>query len=55
MDIKNMSTSDIKCMLTTMNTQIENSNNKEAEFLEDFYKDFIDSCENKLKTRSKNT
>ena len=55
MDIKAMKTSDIRCMLMTMNTQIENSDNAEAEFLEEYYKDFIDSCENELKTRSKNT
>ena len=56
MDIKAMETSDIRCMLMTMNTQIENSDNiEEAEFLEEYYKDFIDSCENELKIRSKNT
>ena len=51
MDIKQMETSDIKSMLTVMNTQIENSDNAEAEFLEEYYKDFINSCENELLKR----
>ena len=51
MDIKHMETSDIKCMLMTMNTQIENSDNAEAEYLEEYYKDFISSCKNELLKR----
>ena len=51
MDIKQMETSDIKSMLTVMNTQIENFDNAEAEFLEEYYKDFINSCENELLKR----
>ena len=51
MDIKQLETSDIKSMLTVMNTQIENSDNAEAEFLKEYYKDFINSCKYELLKR----
>lgn len=54
MFIKDMKTTDIKIMLTSMNNQIENSPYYSRLLLKEYYKDHIEACENELKKRGKN-
>lgn len=53
--IKEMQTDDIKCMLTTMNRQLDCCTDcYQRESLNEFYKDFIIDCEEELKKRGVN-
>ena len=51
MKVKELETSDIKAMLTSMESQIENSTGTAREFLEEYYKDFIEQAKAELLKR----
>lgn len=54
MEVKNMETTDIKIMLTTMNNQIKHAYYNSKLLLKQIYKDHIEACINELKKRGEN-
>lgn len=48
MKVKELDTSDIKSMLTSMENQVEKASGTAKEFLQEYYKDFINEAKAEL-------
>ena len=51
MKVKNMETNDIKMMLTAINRQLKYTDSYSKKILKEYYKDYIEACENELTKR----
>lgn len=53
MKINELETTDIKSMLTSMESQIENTTGNAKEFLKEYYKEFIEQAKIEILKREK--